>query len=378
MTDPRKNKPSASELYRVVGCQGYLQAKESMPVQNTQSEDAAIGSLIHDVLKDEGRGAERLPNDYYRWVATKSLELRDRFVADVFGESPIEVMREERFWLLSRDGDGIFSGQADFAAVDRQEGTVLVVDYKTMPGDVDDADENWQLLSLAACLSETLARSGCHVKQAFGAIIQPSVNQSPMLVQYNEQQITDLGALARRKLREAAMRGAPRTPGPWCKFCPVAGHCVEAQAMSVVLFKGGAIERVKSLTPEQITKLLPSFPVINKVMEAVRARAEELATAGELPGYEMKDGYVTTFVKDIPGFYDRLRSECTLTKEEFFANLKVSKEGIEELFRDRYSKQNGTTKKAATEKFKEIVSQFGEARPTKARLVQAKQQAQLT
>jgi hypothetical protein len=380
MTDVRENKPSASEMFRVVACQGYLNFKQEVgPIAEVESDDARLGTLVHEVLKNEGSGSDRLPDDSARWVVSQALSIRDGFIRDVFGGNPIEVIKEQRFWMLDRDGNKIFSGQVDFAAVDRTNKTLLVVDFKALYGDTDPAESNWQLISQVACMSEEMKRDGLLIKGAYGAIVQPRIESAPPLVSFTEQQITDVGLLVRRKLRESSFVNTPRTPGQHCKFCPLSSRCPEAQAMSLVLFNGNPIEKVAALTPEQIARMIPTFPVVMKVMDAVKARAEQLAAAGSLPGYELTDGYNVTVVTDIPGFYEKLKENCGITRDEFFRNLKVTKDGLEELFITRYSAAQGCSKKRAGEVFKELVLQFGEQRPTKARLVAAgKTRAQIT
>lgn len=148
--------------------------------------------------------------------------------------------------------------------------------------------------------------------------------------------------------------------------------------MSVTLYSGAPLSRVNSLTAEEIVRLLPTFPVISKVIEKVKERAEAMAAAGLLPGYEMKDGHVRTEVTNILDFYSAIQEHVPIGREEFQRNLRVSKEGLEEMFREKYVQGNGGTRKAASELFKELVTRYGDQRPTKARLVAVKQKAQVT
>lgn len=379
MPDERENKPSASDMFRIVGCAGYLQLREKVgPLPPRRDHDSDLGVLTHEVLRNEGRGIENLPTDKARWVVDEALHIRDKFVRELFGDQPVRIVKEERFWMQDTNGHRIFSSMLDFMAIDQERALALIVDYKSLYGDTDDAESNWQLLSQAACAVEQLKRDGLALKGVYATIVQPNITTSPSLVKYGEQQLTDIGLLVRRKLRESRHKNASRTPGNHCKYCPVAGYCPEAQSMAIVLYHTNALDRVEQMTSTEIARLLPVFPVVNKVMERVRARAEELAAAGELEGYVMKDGYSLTEITDIPGFYEAMKTECGITRDEFFRNLSATKEGLETIFRDRYSASTGNSKKKASERFKELVAEYGEKRQTKARLVAVKEKAQIT
>lgn len=373
MTDERQSLPSASEMYRIAGCAGYLSFARQHG-KTSESQDAALGTAIHEVLKNEGVGADTLPTDHARWIVSKSLELRESMAAQVFGSNPIEVLKECRFWSRNPAGDNIFSGKGDWVGIDQSNSVALVVDYKSLYGDTDAASENWQLMTLAACLEDHFNHeSGTGFATIYGAIIQPAVNLQPELVAYSHQQVVDAGQLIRRKLREAAMPFAPRIPGNHCKFCPAAHECPEAQSTAAVIYHSNLIDKVSALSPTEISRLLPTFPTVLKVMEKVKERAKELAEAGELPGYELRDGYEVTTVTDIPGFFEALQAECGITKDEFFRNLNVTKDGLEQIFRDRWSVQTGLSKRAAAIRFKEIVATHGTTCKQKPRLAEIKQ-----
>lgn len=380
MQDDRENKPSASELYRIVGCGGYLQFKRGAlnHVQRQPHPDDELGTLTHLVLSNEGNGAERLPTDHARWVVREALAIRDRMHRELFGDSPTEVIKEARFWLRDISGNKVFSGQLDYGAISRSDSSALVVDYKSLYGDTPEADSNWQLTGQAASLYEDMKAQGVTLKTIFCAVIQPCVNRQPSLVKYEAGDMVDMAALVRRRLREAEIPNMPRTPGSHCKFCPMAGACPEAQAFGMVLYNRNLLARIEWLQADEVARLLPMFPTLTKVMEAVKERAEGMAAVGELPGYAMKDGYIRTDIKDIPGFYADMQNYCEVPKEEFYRNLRVSKEGIEELFRENYVKRHGGTRKAASDIFEELVTKHGERRPTKARLVAVKTTAQIT
>lgn len=362
--DPRQGRPSCSELHRVMRCPGYWGLRK-IHGKPQGDKAAAFGDDVHAMIAESGMDAE----GFKAHVATQCDKIRNKLLKEVFpeeGQSYASIV-ETRMWLED-GGAKVMSGQPDFVGMDPQSGTALLVDYKTLSGRVDPVEDNWQLLGNLVCLQDSLARGEFAgllnpFKQAFAAIIQPSVTKEPVMVSYTHVQIEAARSMILTKLAEAEFQYVPRIPGSHCKDCPVACHCPEAQALTVPLRLPLAVDQ---LTPDQIVTLMDGLPAIESICKSIRRRAKDLAKQ-EIPGFpfRIKMASGDRYLVDLKGVREAVA--VVIDPKEFATLLTMPFGALKSAFVNKLH-ATGKTKKAAGMEFDILVEPFTKRKPDEEHL----------
>lgn len=120
------------------------------------------------------------------------------------------------------------------------------------------------------------------------------------------------------------------------------------------------------LTPKQIAELLDMLEVINRIGDAVRARAIELAHSGtEIPGWEAARTPARRLWTDEAKAAERLR-ELGLTKKEEYVTTLVSPAQAEKLLRAKQKwpkRPRGSAGEDFEDPFKPVLG-YTETNPT--------------
>lgn len=371
MTDIRQGLPSASELHRVIACPGYLQLKAELQKQTgigSKPKDAQFGDDVHALMSGELK--EMDAGERAAWVAKQCEKIRAKLVHEILGEEPLNTCIETRFWLSNAKGEKVFSAQVDYAGtLNVTDGKWLLIDYKSLPGQVNPSSENWQLLSQAVCLGDDdEIRGPLPVDEVYCAIVQPLISTKPEVVKFTVQDLIRAKALIIKKLDESKTPNAPRIPGPHCKFCACADQCPEASGMVVALANEFSLG-VAHLTPAMIAEIIPRFAAIEKIMKDVKERAKALAAQGELPGYTLKEIQGDRFLPDIQAARDLFKD--WISKEEILSMLRLPLTKLREKFVDKYSTEKGVTKVEAGEEFDKLVEAICQREKPSKRLVKS-------
>src|SRR4029077_12382706 len=118
------------------------------------------------------------------------------------------IGREQRLWL--HDGlDPVMSGQYDVAYGKRAVEEALLLDAKTLYGEVDPAEYNDQLRELVALFYYNHRT----VEKIRVAILAPKLRERVTYADYDRYEMELAYRLMRLSLAEAAVPDAVRTPG---------------------------------------------------------------------------------------------------------------------------------------------------------------------
>lgn len=366
MTDDREGLPSASELHRVIACPGYLALKaelQKQPSGGSKPKDAQFGDAVHALMSGELK--EMDAGERAAWVAKQCEKIKNKLIREILGEEPSNVFVETRFWLSAGTRQKIFSAQLDYAA--RSDVKWLILDFKSLPGQIDPSSSNWQVLSQAVCLGDDdEMRQNLPIDTVYCAIVQPLVSVKPEVVKFTVPDLIRAKAMIVRKLDESKTPNPPRVPGAHCKFCPCANECPEASGMALALASEFTLG-VAHLTPEMIANIIPRFAAIEKIMKDVKDRAKALAAQGELPGYTLKEVQGDRFLPDIQAARDLFKD--WVSKEEVLSMLRLPLTKLREKFVDKYSAEKGTSKVEAGEKFDTMIEAIVEREKPSKRLV---------
>jgi hypothetical protein len=204
---------------------------------------------------------------------------------------------ERRFSLDSLSPPRAMFGTADFVGYETATDTLHVVDLKYGRGVVVEVKGNPQVRYYA--LGALLA-----IEKEFGVtpsriavtVIQPRVNHPDGRIRTEVLEYDDLMEFALILLERAHATlapDAPRTPGPWCRWCQAAAVCPEKAQESLQVAQqefGVAVTPPdpQSLTAEELQWIMERLPALEEWTRQVRQHATEvLESGGHIPGFKL-------------------------------------------------------------------------------------------
>ena len=354
--DERGGWTSASNAAADLRCQGRHQAQKGAPPVVDVSYDAKFGTQIHDALqKQDPTGLSNEQLSIYESCNEITLALIDK----VFGpDAPnVKVIREQRMWaqVLAQPGDRAkepkryqHSGKLDVIVRHASKG--LIIEYKTLPGDLDGSETNDQLRDQAV-----LAARNMVIKDIYAAICQPLVTHDPVITHYDPEAITQAEKEMFQRVRNSNSVDSKRTPNPVsCKYCTAASVCLEYQSWAsrqVVEMQPVTGIPVKQWTPQQRAHFMNMRPVAQKWLDDCYQELKAVAKLGpdEVPGYALKPGAMLRPINNAQELFERFHNtgmefamkECggdavkavTLLTELFMSCVDVSKSSLEAVVR---------------------------------------------
>lgn len=326
MTDPeRLDLESASGAHRRRRCVGsvnlvrLLREAGKLPLQEP-SPDAISGTKVHAAWAGESVHLDAMQAE----TLAKLQRMESMLVTDWAGNDEHTLLgREMRLWL--HDGwEPLHSGQFDAAYGTISTRRILILDAKTLFGEVSPAETNDQLRELVA-----LGRfnyPGC--VQFTVAILQPWVNARPSVAYYDQAEAELALRLLRQGILDCADPDAPRTAGPWCRYCSAIALCEEARAQVGVTYNlAKRIIEGEFALPigSRGAAVLDSIKTAETVLEALLKAYKALITAqpDAVPGWQLRNGNKVREITDVLGAYKIARE--LMISEEFFAaaSLKI-------------------------------------------------------
>lgn len=276
---PRKNKPSASGLFRLFLCPGSWQAEQAAPIPEP-SADAALGTLLHAHMQHGTDPADPDHADALLWCRTQEyLLLESLFPA----EQPPLCERETRLW----NKDATFSGQQDVLFYNEE--TALIIDYKFGRLPVEPAGTNTQLLALCLLTLEALPT----LSVVHAAILAPYVSRAtPTIVTYTRADEQNMRTLITNAINRAAQPNAPLVPSLHaCRYCRAAATCPAAEAHALTC---NQITNWSLLPVTDRAELYRRAQLAKSLAARIEAACKEDLLAGvEIPGLTLKPGKTT-------------------------------------------------------------------------------------
>ena len=312
MSDPiRRGWTSASNAAADALCQGRHLAQAGL--SDSKGEWASKGTAIHEALKLNDASKLSL-DERETFTACQSIEAK--LVAAVFGEKQVVVsFREQRYWCkLAAPGVDVLehSGQAD--VVYRSGTRALVLDYKTLQGDVADSPKNLQLRDLACLVKGHFVV----VNEVATAIIQPLVTHSPDVCMYGEDDLKRAESEMFARVAASNVPNAPRSASEVaCKFCLAKTRCPVYSAWiggmiptgnSEPLLKEVVFQTAMELwTPSQralVAGLLsPAAKALDDIKDFLKSGIAR--DAQFVPGWTVSDGTKREVINDPQACFDR-------------------------------------------------------------------------
>lgn len=269
--DERKGGTSASNAEADLRCPArHLRQKPFPEVAGRYSEH---GRLIHEALAEtaENQSARGKLDLEQRETFDRCREIEKKILLQIFPEQssrfPIKIFREQRFWVQV-DGKFYHSGKPDLVARSGPRG--LIIEYKTLPGDVPESPTNLQLRD-----QMVLAAGHLLLEEVAVVVDQPLVTMDPIVTVYKAEDIKRAEVEMFERVRRSNDPNAPALAGDLqCKFCRAKTACLEYQK-----FGGAMVPGMNSLldvpviqwTPEQRAYFCEQKSVAQKWLDETEA-----------------------------------------------------------------------------------------------------------
>lgn len=345
-TDVRRGHTSASSALADSLCPGRHLMQQGMP--DVKSEWAETGSRIHAALAQNDRqeinmGARQSLSLQERETFDACREIEKKKVMEFFGpveeRSPkgangdlrMRVIREQRFWgKVSINGIMLeHSAQAD--VVYRCGIRALVIEYKTLLGDVPESSRNLQLRDQAVLVRGNLSP----LEEIGTVVIQPFVTHNPEICLYNKEYLDRSEREMWARVAQSNDPNSPRVAGDiQCKFCLARSKCLEYQRWA-----GSMVPNMLSLldvpvsdwTPEQRAMFLERSATAQKWLDECKAAMEDgLANDPDfVPGWTLEPGNYRETIADVKVLFERFVA-LGGTQEQFIKAVGVTKKNLRE------------------------------------------------
>ena len=311
----RRRCSGSANLVRALRENGLLPAPEPDP-------DAQSGTNVHRGYC--GEEVDLTPRERDTLLTLQRLE--KLVVTDWAGRDEFTLLgREVRLWL--HEGlEPVHSGQFDVAYGTLKTNRMLIIDAKTLFGEVSPAESNDQLRELVA-----LARFNYPAAREFTVVIlQPWVSHRPSIATYDVAEAELALRLLRLTIAESADPDAPRTPGPWCRYCPALTRCEETRA-----YVGRTYDLAKRIAEGQFAlpigtegaRMLASIEQAQTFLRALKASYKALLThePDAVPGWYLKEGKKIRAITDIAKAFELAHDQMSLSEFLGATELQITK-----------------------------------------------------
>ena len=344
----RHNLPSASGAERYSLCRASFLMDEKYGERTDDTAEASMGTRIHARLAGENvelTAAEET-------IAERATYIEATALLEYFGAAPfVAKIREERLWYrdpltLTRS----WSGQPDLVAIEStRKPRAAVVDYKSLWGQHTEAPSNLQLRCLAVLVAVEYGVENVRV-----ILVQPNGWPKYTVADYGPAELRQAEDEIAALMEDVQREGHPRTPSAKaCRYCRARHVCPEAiaaaSAVTTLPREGTEI----ALLPEAMAAFLDRIPLVESVVEAVKAKAKRMLEAdpNAIPGWRLKPGTEREKITNIGTVFARF-TEAGGTQEQFTQAVSITKSALTETVRS----VTGLKGKALNAKIADIVA----------------------
>jgi len=332
--DERRGATSASNAQADALCPGRHLAQKGIP-EPPRSADAEHGDLIHQSLAQvaDEQHSYKLSVEQ-RDMFDSCREIEKKIILQLFGQNNIKVWREERFWVrvpkVDNDHAITFEHSAKPDLVVRAGPQALIVDYKTLAGEVPASPKNLQLRDAVV-----LARGTLVVSEIAVVVIQPLVTHSPEIALYEKADIDKSEKEMFERVRKSNDPASPRIAGELqCKFCRAKASCKEYQRWSAVMVP--SLHEMLNMpfaqwTPEQngmaANALDRAFDLLMMIKGHLEASLE--ADPNSVPGWCLKPGNMRETITKPQEVFERFSAKGG-ELAQFMPAVSLGKEKLKE------------------------------------------------
>ncbi len=342
--DPRRGWTSASNAQADSLCPGRHMAQKTMgkDVPEERGEDADFGDQVHAAMCN---GTD--PTDSkVLFIVERMREIDVDLLLLFFGEDAgkVRAIRERRLWtkFTHKNWQLEHSGQIDVVYI--HAGKALIVEYKSLAGDLASSPTNLQLRDQVV-----LTRGNIMINQIGTAVNQPMVEGRPKIAAYGKVEIDVAEDAMQKRVVVSNTPGQERNAGEeQCKFCTAKLKCPEYAKFTAALtpqYHIGDVP-VQSWTPEMMLKFLKHRSIAEKWLKECHEfiKEEVRKNPALLPGWKLESGATRTKITDMAALWARL-NEKGLSDDELIAAASIKMEHLEVLMRQATKAKGAALKK---------------------------------
>lgn len=316
--DPRQGWTSASNAQYDALCPGRHLAQRGMPEQTSVYSES--GLRVHSALAaftNDDKMANKPIIDRLtpaeKECYESSLAIQRSLCGTLFPKAATDgyqEWREERYWATFKFNNVEYkhSGQADFVA--RSGTRVLILDYKTLFGEVAESPRNLQLRDLA-CL---VAGHFVPTTEVTVAIVQPRLTQKPELCVYTKDDLARASKEMFDRVFKCHQPNAPRVAGELqCKACRARTNCVERQRWASAMIPPALATFTVPMhqwTPEQCAVAANGLGPAEKLLDDIKAMLKQRLgkDPASVPGWMLKPGAMREKIVNAQAVFDRFNT----------------------------------------------------------------------
>lgn len=329
--DERRGCTSASNALPDSLCIGRHLAQRGCP--RTDNQYSATGDRVHAALATgSAEGLTASERDTFE----RCLEIERKKLVEFFGEdaAKAKAFREipgapekSRLWVVVKDSNGnVYEHSCRPDVFYRLLDRALIIEYKTLFGDVPESPRNLQLRDQQVIVRNTLLITG-----DIGVVVdQPHVEADPQICVYDNA----ASKVAEQQMYERVIASnqpdAPRTAGEvQCKYCLAKSRCKQ-----YLDFSSALVPAMMSLCeipmdmwrPEHraaaAAALKPARDFLDMIEEFVKKGLE--TDPAFCPGWYLKPGNITEAIVDAEACFQRF-VKLGGTPELFMQAVKITK-----------------------------------------------------
>lgn len=356
---------SASNAQADLLCEGRHLAQ--LGIADIASSAAEHGNQVHEALKKQDpAGLTTEQEESYEACNAITLKLIGQYYPDAAGIIAPPV-RERRLWI--KWADGLYhSGQADFAQIIGWRG--LIVDYKSLRGDVLESPSNLQLRDLAVLLKQNVPE----LKEVGVAVVQPLVTHSPEICNYTEADLLRARDELYMRVYKSNQPNAKRTPGEvQCKWCRAKSNCAPYNqfAGKMVINEPSLLVDipVANWTPSMRASFLERLPLAQKWLDDCKAEMKRLLkeNPAAVPGYALSEGQKRSTIINAQNVFEAF-SKAGGKLDDFMQTITVGKT----LFKEAVKKTTGLKGKKLDEAVDGLIGENLKVTVTEPSIIKSK------
>lgn len=357
----RQGWTSASNALADSLCPGRHMAQAGLP--DVETKYATSGSRVHLALADPT--AVEVTQNFTpaeRDIYEACREVEKAKVLEFFPDSGQEsgpdrrmkVFREHRYWCTFQGPDGRtykHSGKLD--VLYRQSLRALIVEYKTLPGDVPDSPRNLQLRDQMELAWGNLVT----VEEIGVVVVQPLVTRDPQICVYRPAD----RLVAQRQMFERIVASnqpdAPRIAGDvQCNYCKAKLQCAAYQKFASQMAPPALLPvlevPIASWTPQQRSQVMNALKAFEKFSDEIKEHIKTgLGSDPEFcPGWTLKPGAMRESISDPQKCFERFAA-LGGKLEQFMESVNVGKMALKAAVQSA----TGTKGKALEKKMAELL-----------------------
>lgn len=327
--DERRGCTSASNAAADKLCQGRHLAQKGLPRKDTRFSKS--GDQVHDALAR--RDPSGLSPDQ-RQVYDNCLAIEGKLLEQFFGEHlpKVKTFTEQRLWVKFKDPSGQeyeHSGRPD--KMHRYATRLMIVEYKTLYGEVPDAPTNDQCRDYVALGKGHFVT----VDEVAVVVIQPLVTLDPTPAVYD---VPSMQRAEQDMYARVVASNDPRSPRHagevQCQHCLAKMNCHEynAWAGSMVVGMQNVMDvPVAQWTGEQCAIYCRQRGIAKKWLaecdDSIKARIE--ANPESVPGFKLRPGSLREAITNPQECFNRF-AKLGGTVEQFMTAIAIGKSRLKE------------------------------------------------